>query len=82
MVSFRLLELCKDSPATLLSAASVSVRDVPSSSLSIASRYSLRFRVGILKGAASTVCLDVEATWMDTVAAVVELSAAEFRVQP
>ena len=65
--SFRLFELRKDSPATLLSAASVSVRVVPSSSLSIVSRYSLLFRVGILEGAASTVRLDVEATWMDTV---------------
>ena len=55
IVSFRLLELCKDSPATLLSVASVSVGNVPSSSLLIASRYSLRFRVGILEGAPSTV---------------------------
>ena len=56
IVSFRLLELCKDSPATLLSVASVSVGNVPSSSLLIASRYSLRFRVGILEGAPSFKC--------------------------
>ena len=59
IASFRLFELCKDSPATLLSVASVSVRRLPSSSLSMASRYSLRFRVGILQGAPSTVCLFV-----------------------
>ena len=58
LVSFRLFELCKDSPTTLLSVASVSVRFVPSSSLSIASRYSLRFRVGISEGAISRVCLN------------------------
>ena len=61
IVNFLLFELCKDSPATLLSVASVSVRKLPSSSLSMASRYSLRFRVGILDGAPPTVYLFVEA---------------------
>ena len=56
-VSFRLFELCKDSPATLLSVASVSVRKLPSSSLSMASRYSLRFRVSILDSTPSSVCM-------------------------
>ncbi len=81
-VSFRLFELCKDSPAALLSVASVSVRKLPSSSLSIASRYSLRFRVGILEGAPSTVGSSVEATLMDTVAGRggrISKSGAEFR---
>ena len=60
-VSFRLFELCKDSPATLLSVASVSVRRLSSSSLSMASKYSLRFRVSILNGAPSIVHMVVEA---------------------
>ena len=61
IVNFLLFELCKDSPATLLSVASVSVRKLPSSSLSMASRYSLRFRVGISNIGPSTACLFVEA---------------------
>ena len=58
IVSFRLFELCKDSPSTLLSVASALVRELPSSSLSMASRYSLCFRVSILGHALSPlVCL-------------------------
>ena len=68
IVNFRLFELCEDNPATLLSVASVSAGKLPSSSLSIASRYSLRFRIGILDGALSTVGSVVEAKLMDTVA--------------